>query len=73
MTAAAAARVERALLSFVEVSETSDDSGDLRVNLSLLSDLNAALFLKRVTAEEAVAEEAVNLLKIMTGGYNFNS
>jgi len=39
----------------------------------LLSDLNAALFLKQVTAEEAVAEEAVNLLKIMTGEYNFNS
>jgi hypothetical protein len=69
MTTAAAARVERALLSYVKVSETSDD---LRVNLNLLSDLNVALFLKRVTAEEAVAEEAVSLLRVMTDEYNFN-
>jgi len=40
----------------------------------LLSDLNVALFLKRVTAEEAVAEEGtVNLLGAMAGGYNFNT
>ncbi len=72
MTTAAAARIERTLLSFVEVSETSDDSDDLRINLSLLNDLNVVLFLKQVTAEEAVAEEAVSLLKVMTDEYNFN-
>ncbi len=73
MTTAAAARIERALLLYVKVFETSDDSDDLKVNLSLLNDLNVALFLKWVTAEEAVVEkETVNLLKIMTDKYNFN-
>jgi len=43
MTTAAAARIERALLS---IFETSDDSNDLKVNLSLLNNLNVALFLK---------------------------
>ena len=55
-TTAAAARIERTLLLYVEVSETSNNSDDLRMNV--------ALFLKWVTAEEAIAEEeTVNLLK----------
>jgi hypothetical protein len=73
-TTAAAARIERTLLLDVEVSGTSDD---LRVNLSLLnllSGLNAALFLERVTVGGAVAGgEAVSLLRTMAGEYNFNS
>ncbi len=70
MMIAAAAKIERTFLSIFEIS---DDSDDLRVNLSLLNDLNVAFFLKWVTAEEAVAEEeTVNLLKVMTDEYNFN-
>jgi len=69
--AAAAARVERALLS---VSGTPGGLGGLRVNLGLLSGLDAALFLERVTAGEAVAGGGpVGLLGAMAGGYNFNS
>jgi len=45
--AAAAARVERALLLNVGVSGTP---GGLRLNMGLLSGLDAALFLERVTA-----------------------